>query len=144
MRSFLCFFAALILAGCSPEPAPAIAIEQGWARATPAGAASGAAYLTIVNRGGGDDRLIEIAVEGAASATLHNSSHEGGVMRMRAMPEGLAIPARSSVALAPNGAHLMLTGLAAPLRPGDKRNATLRFERSGPMQTMIMVEDAAR
>jgi hypothetical protein len=35
-----------------------ITIEQPWARATPSGARTGAAYLTIVNRGSAGDRLV--------------------------------------------------------------------------------------
>jgi periplasmic copper chaperone A len=135
-------FAALLLAACQPGE-PAIAVEGGWARATVAGQSGGAAYLTIVNRGS-DDRLVEVSVPRAGQAMLHGSSMEGGVMRMRHLSDGLPIPAGSTVELAPNGTHIMLMGLATPLRPGEQFPVTLRFARAGASETTIKVEDASR
>ena len=43
-----------------------IAIEQPWARATPGRAPTGAAYLTLVNRGAEPDRLVGAATTAAA------------------------------------------------------------------------------
>ena len=141
MKPFFAF-AALLLAGCGrPEPS-AITVEDGWARATVAGQNSAAAYLTIINRGGGDDRLIEVAVPRAGQAMLHSSTMDSGVMRMRHLADGLAIPANATVELAPNGTHIMLTGLTAPLRPNELLPATLDFSRAGPKQVTILVKQA--
>jgi len=135
-------FAALLLAACEAK-APDIEVENGWARATLAGQSSAAAYLTIVNRGRGDDRLVEVSVPRAKHAMLHNSSMTNGVMRMRDANDGVAIPAGASVALAPNGRHIMLKGLASPLRPGEQFPATLRFAKAGTKDVTIKVEDAS-
>jgi periplasmic copper chaperone A len=134
--------AALLLAACQPR-APEIAVEGGWARATAAGQAGAAVYLTIVNRGG-DDRLVHVSVPRAGQAMLHSSSMEGSVMRMRDLPDGLAIPAATTVELAPNGTHIMLAGLKAPLRPGEQFPVTLRFAKAGAKDATIRVEDASR
>ena len=142
MRSFF-VFAALLLAACGTSKAPDIAVENGWARATVAGQDGAAAYLTIINRGGGDDRLIEVSVPRAGMAMLHSSAMDGGVMRMRNLSDGLAIPAGAKVELAPNGTHVMLSGLAAPLRPGEQLSATLRFAKSGTKDLTIKVEQAS-
>ena len=138
MRSIA--FALLFLSSCGSPKAPDIAVEDGWARATVAGQ-GGAAYLTIFNRGGADDRLIHVSVPRAGQAMLHSSTMEGGVMRMRHLADGLAIPAGSTVELAPNGTHIMLGALGTPLRPGEHFPVTLRFARAGARQATIRVED---
>lgn len=142
MRPFIAF-AALFLAACNSPETPDITVENGWARATIAGQDSGAAYLTIVNRGGGDDRLVEVSVPRAGMAMLHSSAMDGGVMRMRHLSDGLAIPAGASVELAPNGTHIMLSGLSKPLRPGEELPATLRFAKAGTKEVTIKVEQAS-
>jgi copper(I)-binding protein len=142
MRPFLTS-AALLLTACSAHETPDIAVTNGWARATVAGQDSAAAYMTIVNRGGGEDRLVEVSVPRAAMAMLHSSTMDGGVMRMRDLTDGLTIPAGETVQLAPNGAHIMLSGLAAPLRPGEQLPGTLRFAKAGTKEVTIKVKDAS-
>lgn len=143
MRLF-CAFAALLIAGCGAPKAPDIAVRDGWAGATAPGQDGAALYLTIVNRGGGDDRLIEVVVPRARHAMLHGSSMEGGIMRMRSLRDGLAIPAAATVTLAPNGMHVMLAGVESPLRPGEEFPVTLRFAKAGAKKVTIKVEDASR
>ena len=142
MRTFVAF-AALLLSACGARATPDIAISNGWARATVAGQTDAAAYLTISNRGGGEDRLVDVSIPRAGMAMLHGSTMNAGVMRMRALSDGLRIPAHTKVALAPNGAHIMLSGLTAPLRPGEQFPATLRFAKSGTRQATIKVEQAS-
>ena len=128
-----------------PKQAPDITAKNGWARATVAGQDGAAAYFTIVNRGGGDDRLVEVSVPRAGMAMLHNSSMDGGVMRMRDLSDGLVIPAGATLRLAPNGTHVMLSGLSRPLVTGDEFPATLRFDKAGSKILMIkVVEPSAR
>ena len=136
--------AALLLAACGPADQPKIAVENGWARATVAGQDSGAIYLNIVNRGGSDDRLVEVSVPRARQATLHSSTMDGGVMRMRGLADGLAIPAGETVRLGPNGTHIMLSGLTTPLRPGEQFPTTLRFAKAGTKEVTIRVAEASR
>ena len=45
----------------------------------------------------------------------------GGVMKMRELKDGLPIPAHGTVTLAPNGYHIMFTGLKQPLAKGSVR-----------------------
>ena len=124
-----------LLAGCAPA-APEIAVSEAWARATAPGQSGGAVYATIANRGGAD-RLVEVTSD-AGTAMLHRSDHEGGVARMRMLPD-LAIPAGSSVVLAPGGTHVMLTGLAAPLATGSSFPMTFRFAKAGPRTVTVAV-----
>jgi periplasmic copper chaperone A len=130
--------AALALASCSGGK-PGIEVSDGWTRAT-AAPGNAALYMTIANRGDGDDRLIEVSVPQARAAGLHAMSMEGGMMRMRPL-DGLAIPAGGTARLTPGGTHVMVTGIAA-LVPGDRVEARLRFERSGERMVAIAVEPA--
>ena len=121
--------AALLLAACSSEgPAPAITLDSAWARATLPGQSATAAYFTIANTGGGD-RLVRISSP-AGEASLHSTSMDGGVMRMRRL-DALDIPANSAIELKPAAIHVMITGLRRPLGAGERLPLELAFERSG-------------
>jgi copper(I)-binding protein len=135
--------AAIALASCSGgASAPAdVRVTDAWARATVAGQPSAAVYLTIANRGHGDDRLLAVSTPIAKEATLHSSSSEGGIMRMRMLPDGIAIPAGATVTLEPSGNHAMLTGLSKPLAKGSHFSLDLKFERSGDRQVDVRVLD---
>ena len=123
---------ALLLAACKPATptAPAIEIRDAWARETAPGQTSGAAYFTIVNLGSEGDKLVSITTPAASMAMIHGLSNSNGVMAMRMMAD-LPVPGTATVTLAPLGTHVMLTGLAAPLRAGDRVPLTLRFARAG-------------
>ena len=137
--------AAVALASCSGgADAPAdIKVADAWARATVAGQPSAAVYLTIANGGRDGDRLLGVSTPIARDASLHSSSSEGGVMRMRALPDGLPIPAGATVKLQPSGNHAMLTGLSAPLAKDSSFPLSLRFERSGQTEVQVRVLDPA-
>ena len=116
-----------------------IVIDKAWSRATPKGAEVGAGYLTIHNNGATPERLTGGAAD-FANVEVHEMTTENGVMKMRELKDGLAIPAHGTVTLAPNGYHLMFTGLKTPLATGGLVKATLNFERAGA----IPVEFAVR
>jgi copper(I)-binding protein len=52
---------------------------------------------------------------------------------------GMAIPSGQTVALKPGGRHVMLIGLTAPLKDGDKIPLTLSFKNSGSVQIIAVV-----
>ena len=61
-----------------------------------------------------------------------------GKMTMR--PAGvLDVPAGERVVFEPGGLHLMLMGLAAPLREGETFPLTLRFEDGAPVTVTVPV-----
>jgi copper(I)-binding protein len=122
-------------------PAVPIEITHGWARATAATAKTGAAYLTIVNKGASDDRLIAVAGPVAAKAELHVTSMDNGVMKMRPIA-AVDIKAGATAELKPGGMHIMLIGLAAPLKEGQSFPLALTFEKAGTVAITISVEKA--
>jgi hypothetical protein len=107
-----------------------LTIEKPWARATPKGADVGAAYLEIRNAGATPDTLTGGSAD-FAKVELHEMSMQGGVMKMRELKDGLAIPAHGSVKLSPSGYHVMLADLKSPLIKGQSVKITLTFEHAG-------------
>ena len=56
------------------------------------------------------------------------------------LPNGLNIPAHSTVRLAPGGYHIMFTRLKKPLEKGETISATMTFEKAGPIVVQFPVE----
>jgi len=65
---------------------------------------------------------------------------DGGVMRMRKLAGGLALPAGETVTLAPGGYHVMFIGLKAPFRAGDSVPVTLDFQKAGSVTVEFRVQ----
>ena len=111
--------------------AGSIHISQPWSRATPKGAASGAGYMTLTNKGTAPDRVSCVSDDASAQCQIHSMTMEGGVMKMRPMEGGLEIKPGESVTLKPGGNHMMFLSLKHPLEQGGTVKATLKFDRAG-------------
>lgn len=120
--------------------AGALTLEHPWTRAT-AGSV-GAGYVTIVNTGKTDDQLVSASSPVSAKTEIHSMTMDGGVMKMRPLPNGLAIPAGKTTSLKPGGYHIMLIGLKAPLVEGTLVPMTLKFARAGAVKVELKVEAA--
>jgi hypothetical protein len=120
------------------EPAPqVVTVSAAWARATPPGTAVAAVYLTL-NGGPQADRLVGAATPRAAMTQIHVVSEAEGMARMRPV-EGVDVPAHKSVALAPQGTHIMLMNLPQPLVAGERFPLTLQFEQAGRIDVSVEV-----
>ena len=106
-----------------------IHITDPWARATPKGASSGAAYLTVTNRGASPDRMSCVSSDASAQCQIHTMTMDGGVMKMRPVEGGLEIKPGETVTLKPSDLHVMLVDLKRPLEQGKAVEATLQFEK---------------
>ena len=91
---------------------------------------NGAIYLSIMNMGETADTLINITTPAAASAVLHESKDQNGVMKM-IMLDQLEIPAGTTVDILPGHLHIMLTGMKAPLKLGNHVALDLEFKKAG-------------
>ena len=132
------YLALTLLTQISTTPARAadydigsIHITQPWARATPKGASSGAAYMTITNNGKTSDRVSCVSSDASTQCQIHTMTMENGVMKMRPVEGGLEIKPGETVTLKPSSFHVMLVNLKHPLAQGNMVKATLKFENAG-------------
>jgi len=115
----------------------AMAVEKIWARATPPGAQTAAAYLTITDHGPAD-HLVSITTPIAGMTELHETTNDGGVMKMRPVGQ-LALATGTPVTFAPGGYHIMMMDLKQPLKAGDTFPITLTFEHATPITVQASV-----
>ena len=141
---------ALITAAALLIAAPALAhqgvhIENPYARTNGGIGATGAIFLEIMNHADTDDRLTGVASDIAEKVELHTHQQSAdGVMRMTAVPEGIAIPALQSHSLKRGGDHIMLMGLRQDLKDGDVIHLTLTFEHAGAVEVDVPVDNARK
>ncbi len=158
--------AMVAVSGCGGSDQ--ISVEDAWARVSPAGVTTGAAYFKITATN--DDALIAVTVpqdiadhaeihevvqamdmsDGSsdmdhdASGMDHGSMHDGamhdGAMSMQEIDQ-LPLPAGSPVRLAPGGYHIMLIDLVEPLVVGDTFELTLDFENADDLTVTVEVDE---
>ena len=116
--------------------AKSIVIDHPWARATPAGAKTGAAYMTLINNGDSGDRLLAAKTPVADSVQFHSVSEENGVSRMREM-RAVEVPPGGKVTFSPGGMHIMVVGLKQPLKEGQTFPLSLTFEKAGKVDVTV-------
>ncbi|HKX54887.1 MAG TPA: copper chaperone PCu(A)C [Xanthomonadales bacterium] len=107
------------LLSCSvAEPPADLEWRNGWVRALPPGAGMTAAYGELRNN---SQTAIEVTAWESnvfAQVSLHQSSIEDGVSRMREQ-KAVQIAAGESLSLEPGGLHLMLMKPTAEVAVGD-------------------------
>lgn len=144
LTSFFTYAIALTLSASAlahDYQAGDVHVDHPYARATVSGQSSGAAYLTIENKGKNPDKLIGAASATAKAVQIHTMSMDGNVMRMREVQE-LPLQPAEKIAMRPgDGYHVMLIGLTRQLKKGDKFPLTLRFEKAGKIDVMVWVEE---
>lgn len=114
-------------------------IAHPWVRATPPGATTAGAFLSVTNTGTEADRLIG-ATSPAGKVEIHMMDVVNGIMRMRPVPDGLDVPAGGTLELKPGGFHLMVLGLTAPFQEGHRVLMTLIFQKAGEVTVELAVE----
>jgi copper(I)-binding protein len=144
MRTAAAAFPLLLLACSAPDQrSPDITVADGWTRQVAPGQIMAAVYVTILNRGDGEDRLVGADSPVAGSATLHTSSNAGGIARMRPLEDGLPIPAHSKVELRAGGNHIMLDGLRQALHSGQTIDLNLHLARAGARSVAVRIVPAS-
>jgi len=110
-----------------------------WARATPPRAQAAGGFLTIENTGTETDRLVDANSPIAGRVEIHEMAMNDGVMTMRALTEGIEIPAGDSITLAPGGVHIMFMDLKDGFTEGSPVAMTLVFENAGEIEVSLPV-----
>lgn len=112
---------SLILAGLlaltGTAWADSVKIDNAWARATAPGQKVAAAFANLT--ADSDMRLVRAESPVAETVELHTMAMENGVMIMRQV-QAIDLPKGQMVSLKPGGLHIMLIGLKAPLKAGEK------------------------
>lgn len=128
--SALCFLASTTFASAETKIGD-LMLTDPFTRATLPNQPVGGGYLNIMNMGNTDDTLIAATSKVSALTEIHEMKMENDVMQMRALADGLPIPAGETVVLAPGGYHLMFMQLNTPFVEGETVTVTLTFENAG-------------
>jgi copper(I)-binding protein len=144
LRSLL--VVALLMGASLAHAAPAyrkgvLEVDQPWSRPAAAGM-TGAGFMTETNRGKTADALVSVQSSAARKVEIHRSSMAGGVISMQRQ-DRVSIPPGGSVTFGPGGYHLMLIGLARPLKAGDRAPATLTFASGARIEVAFAVGNGA-
>jgi copper(I)-binding protein len=121
----------------------ALAIDHPWSRETPAAAPVAGGFMKLENTGTAADRLLAVEAAASQKVEIHEMAVVDGVMRMRPLDQGVAIPAGGKVELKPGGYHVMFIGLKASFKKGDVVKGTLVFEKAGRIDVDFNVEAMA-
>ena len=139
-RVAVIFLLAAWLLGCSAAAtAQPPSVTDAWVRPSTGTDAPTAAYLSITNATGRDDALVGASTPAAASVEIHETSTDMGGMTGMHPVSRVAVPAGTTVQLAPGGTHLMLTGLTQPLLAGTTVELDLVFEHAGKVVVRAQV-----
>lgn len=103
-----------------------VQVDHAWARATVVGQKGTGAFMTITAPAGA--RLVGATSPVAGVVEIHEMAMDGSVMRMRALPKGLELPAGKAVEFKPGGYHVMLMDLKEPLKDGTRLKLELKLE----------------
>jgi len=119
-------FLSLALAAMAAPVLAQVQVSDAWARATVVGQKGTGAFMKLTAPEGAT--LVGAVSPVAGVVEIHEMAMEGNVMRMRALPKGLALPAGKAVELKPGGYHVMLMDLKQQLKAGEKVKLDLQFE----------------
>lgn len=131
-------FLVLVIAACVSAQAaePALKVENAWVFAVPPSAKDTAAFMVLKNTGGEPLKVTGGRTGAARKVSPMVTTNHDGRLGMKDVP-AFEVPAGGSVVLKPGGDHLMLYGLAAPLKAGDRVTLQLTVE---PGRRTVAVE----
>jgi copper(I)-binding protein len=135
--------AALMLAiapAAMAQRAGDIEVTQAQALPSIPGARNGGGFLTIVNHGNADDKIVSAASTVCGHVELHTMRMENNIMRMREVGE-IPLPAGKILRMQPgSGYHLMFMDLKEPLKVGATVPVTVKLAGGGQLQLQLKVE----
>ena len=118
-----------------------VTAKGAWVRGTVPAQTSTGAYITFSSTA--DAKVVKAASPIAKIVEIHESTLKAGVNHMNAV-ESVPLPAGKAVEFKPGGLHVMLMGLASPLKPGDKVPLTFTIEEKGGKRTQLEVSAEVR
>lgn len=128
MKKLSLLVSALMLsAGALAGSADQVTVHEPYVRLAPPNAPATGAFMVIRNGGAKDVKVIKADNPVSKVTELHTHLNEGGVMKMRPVPD-IPVKAGSEAVLKPGSLHVMLIDLKAPMKEGDVVPITLTFE----------------
>lgn len=100
-----------------------------------------AAFLTVVNPGAADVRLVSADCADAGMVQIHEMVKSGDKMMMQEAKDGALVPAGGHLHLTPGGYHVMLMRLSREFAVGDSVNLTLHFSDGSSLPVTAPVKD---
>ena len=137
MKNALKFVAvsALLVMASGHLYAQNVDVKNAWVRASVQGQKATGAFMQLT--ASQPTTLVGVASPVAGVAEVHEMKMDGDVMRMRALPQGLPLPAGQPVALTPGGYHVMLMDLKATLPKDSTIPLTLTFKDAKGVQSRL-------
>ena len=130
---------ALIAAlACGTVYAQGVEIKDAWVRTTVQGQKATGAFMKITAKDG--VKLVGASSPAAGVTEVHEMKMDGDVMKMRAVPGGLEIPAGKTVELKPGGYHIMLMDLKAALPKDATVPLTLLFKDAKGVESKVEIK----
>ena len=127
--------ATAVLAGCAVAHAsPSVELSTAFVP-VPRAPGTTVAYVVIRNNGPAD-RLVSARTSVGGRVTFRRAS--GPAASAMATIASVRIPAHSTMAMAPNSIHMVITG-AGRMRGGKDITLTLVFARAGPVSVVAQV-----
>ena len=134
MKTKALITSALLAAALSTSAlAQSVDIKDAWTRSTVQGQKATGAFMKLTAKEGA--KLVGGSSPVAGVVEVHEMKMEGDVMKMRAVPGGLELPAGKAVELKPGGYHVMLMDLKAPLMKDTTIPLTLIFKDAKGVET---------
>lgn len=118
--------AALAATAFASAFAQTIDVKDAWVRTSVPGQKATGAFMKITAREG--SRLVAASSPVAGITEVHEMKMDGNIMKMRALENGLELPAGKTVELKPGGFHVMLMDLKGPLAKDSTVPLTLVFK----------------
>jgi hypothetical protein len=115
-----------------------VTVKDPWVRATVSQQMATGAFMQITSAQ--DARLVEVKSPVAGIVEIHEMAMDKDVMKMRALPNGLDLPAGKTVELKSGGYHVMLMDLKRQMKEGDSVPMTLVVEGKDKKRTTIEVK----
>jgi copper(I)-binding protein len=127
--------AATLLSLASLAAQAQTTVKDAWIRGTVPQQKATGMFASVTSTAGGT--LVSGSSPVAGVVEIHEMAMDGNVMKMRALPKGLDLPAGKAVELKPGGYHVMMMDLKQQLKEGDTVPLTLVVEgKDGKKETL--------
>ena len=138
-------FCTFVILSSAPLAAQGLDVTDAYLRSSTPQSTSGAAFMSVTNHSGADDRLIGASADIAEKVEFHShSSDANGVMRMGKIDGGINLVSGETHVFERGGDHLMFMGLKQPLEQGDTVTVMLEFEKAGTVSVAVPVDHERR